>query len=118
LTCYTRACQLLKKGCVEAADIAAEQVVAKLHQQCNAGDGVACEHLSVRLLEQGCRKPADAPCKRLEDRHPERAMIHWRRRCAGLWSAADGPECTRLVELGGTLPASKAAETKQRRKQR
>ena len=42
-------------GCKDAASVAAQQALSKLHKQCQSGDGVACEALSERLLEKGCR---------------------------------------------------------------
>jgi hypothetical protein len=104
LACFVKSCNLLGDGCSDAASIAREQVMTKLHGQCQAGDGVACEELAPRLLERGCRRGKERSCKRLERDHAVRARAFWARQCAMVRFDPKSKPCQEHLRLGGKLP--------------
>ncbi len=117
LSLFTKACRGFSRteACTQAARVAAAMVIHKLQAQCEGGDGVACEELSVRLLIRGCRVREKNACDTLEEKHPQRALDYWERDCAQT-RFAKGRSCDRFEALGGVLPARALKLRKERAK--
>lgn len=115
---FMRACKLYGAdgSCMRAAEIAGTLVVDKLHHQCQAGDGVACEELAPRLLEQGCERGDRATCKRLEKRYPQRTRAFWERMCTQRPYGTHWDACGEYERLGGKLSVAQKSAQATRKK--